>query len=172
MSSGNSSKGDGPGWLPFDLLGNPVPPNKGLPGRPQHVATAENLELAIQLYAERHTDGEVAAALGISEPTLRKGYFRDRRLKAARRNASMLVKGRAVAKLHHLAFVEGKLGAVEKVLKRIDKSDQAAISDRVIGRGKGEPKPALLGKKELQKQVAGQVGGKFAPRSAPPRLIN
>ena len=162
----------GPGWLPFDLLGNPVPPNKGLRGRNEHVPTAEKLELAIALYAERHSDKDVAAALGISEPTLRKHYFRHVRLKDARRNAAMLIKGRAVAKLHQLAFEEGKLGAVEKVLKRIDKSDQLALVERIKARPAAEAKVPALGKKEGALQNAAKAAGLFAKRTPPEALTH
>lgn len=117
MAGGEKPVGAGLGWFPFDLLGQPVPPNKGQVGRPQHAATAENLEIAIGLYAEGHSDADVAAALGISVPTLRAKYFSSPELKKLRRHARMVVKGKAVHALFK-AIEAGKVGAIDKVLRR------------------------------------------------------
>ncbi|WP_100867094.1 hypothetical protein [Novosphingobium kunmingense] len=161
---------DGPGWLPFDLLGQPVPPNKGCKGRPQHVPTAENLEKAVLLYAQRKSDADVAAALGISIPTLKEHYFSTRELQAIRRNARAFVEGELLARLNRDSLA-GKTGATEKLLKRLDKAGLAALGERIKDRGKAD-KAKPLGKKEAQKQAAGEVKGRFAPRQAPPQLIH
>lgn len=83
----------------------------------------------------------------------------------------MLVKGLAIAKLHELAFVQGKLGAVERVLKRLDKADQAALAESLTKRG-GTAKPVKLGKKEEAKLNANNAGSKFGARQPPPSLLN
>lgn len=111
---------DGPGWLPFDLLGHPVPRNKGKRGRPQHAPTAENLEKAILLYAADRSDADVAAAIGITIPTLKQHYFSSLELQRARRNARMIVEGELLARLNRLSLA-GNVAATEKLLKRIDK---------------------------------------------------
>lgn len=168
------SRGDGPGWLPFDLLGDPVPANKGEKARPQHAPSAENLEKAVLLYAHRKTDAEVAAALGISIPTLKRHYFSNDELRTIRRNARAFLEGELLARLNRDSLA-GKTGATEKLLKRLDKAGLAALSDRIKGRGQADgkaDKPPQLGKKEQQKLAAGQVQGRFAPRPAPARLIN
>lgn len=165
-----TDKPDGPGWLPFDLLGQPVPRNKGERSRPEHAVTAENLEKAVLLYALRKKDAEVAAALGISIPTLKKHYFSSGDLQAIRRNARAFVEGELLARLNRDSL-GGKTGATEKLLKRLDKAGLDAVGFRVKERGKAE-KPAQLGKKEEQKLAAQRVGGKYGPRSAPAMLIN
>ena len=161
----------GLGWFPHDLLGHPVPANKGAKGRPQHAPTAEKLEIAIGLYAEGHGDRDVAAALGISVPTLRAHYFSHPELKALRRKARMVVKGRMVHALFK-AVEAGKVGAIDKVLKRLDRADQAELARRMAGlqEERPKPKPAPLGKKEAAVRAAKEVRGKFAPPDAP--LLN
>ena len=121
----------GLGWFPTDLLGHPVPANKGQRARPQHAPTAENLEKAILLYATGRTDKEVAAALGITTPTLRKHYFSSPELKRIRLSARMVVEGQA---LYALAkqVKEGKVAAIEKMLKLLDKSALGKVETQVL----------------------------------------
>lgn len=119
---GVNSEGDGrPGWLPFDLLGHPVPANKGAKARPMHAPTAENLEKAVLLYGMHKSDADVAAALGISIPTLKKHYFASPELQKIRRAAKAFVEGELIARLNE-ASKAGKVGATEKLLKRLDKA--------------------------------------------------
>lgn len=167
---GKFGQEDGPGWLPFDLLGEPVPANKGMKGRPQHAPSPENLAKAVLLYAMRKTDAEVAAALGITVPTLKAHYFSNSELRAIRRNARAFVEGELLARLNRDSL-GGKTGATEKLLKRLDKAGLEGLSERVKARGKAEKKP-VLGKKEQQQLKAAEIKGRFAPREAPPRLIN
>lgn len=115
------------GWFPTDLLGHPVPANKGAKARPQHAPTAENLEKAMLLYATGRSDAEVAAAVGITPPTLRRHYFSSPELKRLRRSARMVVEGQV---LHALAraIADGKVAAIDKMLKRLDKSALGVIA--------------------------------------------
>lgn len=107
--------------MPFDLLGQAVPANKGCKARPQHAPTAENLEKAVVLYGLGRKDADVAAALGISIPTLKRHYFSSPDLQAARRNAAMMLEGELVQRLMEQSKA-GKVAATEKLLKRLDKS--------------------------------------------------
>lgn len=141
-----------PGWLPTDLLGHPVPPNKGCRGKPLHVATAENLEKAVLLYAKRATDGEVAAALGISVPTLKLHYFSHAALRQVRRNARAVVEAELLARLNEQSKA-GNVGATEKLLKRIEKAQLGAV---VPPPAKAKAKPK--GAKELQQERAWAAG--------------
>ena len=56
-----------------DLFGEPVPPKRA-PGRPRHVPTGESRALVEQLRGEGGEQVEIAAALGVSLPTLRLNY--------------------------------------------------------------------------------------------------
>lgn len=58
----------------IDLLGDPIPPGWGRPGRPLHMATAKNLALIRERRALGQTQQQIAEALGITVPTLRRAY--------------------------------------------------------------------------------------------------
>ena len=131
-----SEAGAGIGWFPTDLLGHPVPANKGAKARPQHAPTAENLEIAMLLYAEGRTDADVAAAIGITPPTLRRHYFSSPELKRIRRSARMVVQGQLLLALAK-AVAEGKVAAIDKMLKRMDKVALGVIGPVVKAAKKG-----------------------------------
>ena len=171
MGDVKNPNGAGPGWLPFDLLGAPVPANRGMKGRPQHAPSAENLEKAVLLYAHRKTDLEVAAAIGITIPTLKAHYFSSAELQAIRRNARMFVEGELLARLNRDSL-NGKTGATEKLLKRLDKAGLSAVSDRIKDRKGKEVKPVVVGKKEGALQNAAKAAGLFAKRTPPEALTH
>lgn len=141
----------GPGWLPFDLLGNPVPANKGCKARPQHAPTPENLEKIMLLYAAGKTDGECAAAIGITIPTMKRHYFSSPELQLVRRNAHLVVEAELLARLNAKSK-EGSVSATEKLMKRIDK---ARLGPAVPV---AKAKKAKLGKKEQQVEDARYAG--------------
>jgi hypothetical protein len=121
VSSDVSSKSGRSGWLPFDLLGHPVPPNKGERGRDQHVPTAENLEKLVLLFGMGRTEVDCAAAIGVSVPTMRKHYFSNPDLKRAKRHAGLRLEAELLQRLNQQS-IDGKTSATEKLLKRLDKS--------------------------------------------------
>ena len=139
------------GWFPTDLLGHPVPANKGAKARPQHAPTAENLEKAMLLYATGRTDAEVAAAIGITPPTLRRHYFSSPELKRLRRAARMVVEGKV---LHALAKAveQGKTAAIDKMLKRLDKAALGVVAPVVKAAKKAK------GVKEQRREAAYDAG--------------
>ncbi|UGY14187.1 hypothetical protein HAP48_0037365 [Bradyrhizobium septentrionale] len=59
----------------FDLFGDPVPANWGGRGRPEHVANQQNRNRVSLLVALGWSNQRIAAALFITQPTLRKHYF-------------------------------------------------------------------------------------------------
>ncbi len=61
----------------FDLFGDPIPENHGKRGRPPHMVTQENRNKVMMLLALGRSNERIAAALGITAPTLRKNYFRE-----------------------------------------------------------------------------------------------
>jgi hypothetical protein len=152
----------------FDLLGDPIPPGLGRRGRPPHLVTDENRRKVMVLAAFDRNEEQIAAALSITPPTLRKHYFRELR---SRLEARQRLEGKLLAAL--LKQVDdGNVSAIDKLFKRLDRHDLATMSDRVANRGgKAEAKPAKKGKKEQQFEDAGKVSGKFAPPAAP-RLVN
>ncbi|MFW2829887.1 hypothetical protein [Sphingomonas sp. ID0503] len=83
---------------------------------------------------------QIAAALSISAPTLRKHYFRELR---SRLEARQRLEGKLLTAL--LAEVDkGNVSAIDKVFKRLDRHDLAA---GYVGKPKAA-KPPKLGKKE------------------------
>lgn len=154
----------------FDLLGDRIPDGFGRRGRPQHVVTLENRRKVMVLAAFDKNEDQIAAALSISTPTLKKHYFRELR---SRLEARQKLEGKLLSAL--LSEVDkGNVSAIDKVFKRLDKHDMALLAMRVADRGgdreRGQSAPAK-GKKEKARDAAQQVGGKFAPPPAP-RLIN
>lgn len=135
----------------------PQPRVKGR-GRPEHQATPEKAIRVISLLALGRSEKEVASAIGCSVPTMRKYYFSDPRIKAAR----LVVEGDLMAKLAEEAG-KGNVSAIKEFMKRLDKAALAQAADRVADRGR-QPAVPVVGKKEAAKQAAQGVKGKYAPR--------
>lgn len=143
------------GFPPLDLLGDPVPEGFGKRGRPAHVVSDEKRKLVIMLQAFDWKDEKIAAALGITPPTLRKHYFRELKARAEAR-------ARVEAKLIDSLMAEvgaGNVSAIDKMFKRLDRLDLARLP-----KVEKEPK---LGKKETAKREARE-----APGSSWGELIN
>ena len=64
----------------------------------------------------------------------------------------------------------GNVGAMKELGRLIEKHDLSLLSQTVSNRAETEKKPKL-GKKELQREAASRVSGKFTPPAAP-HLIN
>ncbi len=154
----------------FDLLGDPIPEGFGKRGRPPHRVTEEKRRLVIQLLAFGKTQDEIAAALGITAPTLRKNYFRQLKVKD---DARARVEAKCLQKL--MEQVEGgNVAAIKEMFLRMEKHDRQKMADAIANRGHSVPAAAVakkLGKKEVRKQEAEEYNGKFAPPEAP-QLIN
>src|SRR5713101_7747703 len=58
----------------FDLLGDPIPTGRGRPGRPRHAVTKRNMRKFNMLRAAGWTFDQIAEAIGVSRPTLRRHY--------------------------------------------------------------------------------------------------
>lgn len=151
----------------FDLLGDPIPDGFGRRGRPQHIPTADNRRKIVALAAFGMGAEQIASAIGITPPTLRKHYFRELRTLA---DAKLRLQGKAISKL--LAEVDkGNVSAIALLFKRIDKHDMTLLAERTATRGGTASPREKLGKKAQMKEAAGKVAGKFAP-PAGPTLIN
>jgi predicted transcriptional regulator len=128
----------------FDLLGDAIPEGFDTDrrrGRPPHLVTEEKRRKVMVLAAFDRNEEQIAAALSITPPTLRKHYFRELR---SRLEARQRLEGKLLAAL--LTEVDkGNVSAIDKLFKRLDKHDLATVSDRVSNRGKGEAKPPKLG---------------------------
>ncbi|SCW77515.1 hypothetical protein SAMN02927924_02805 [Sphingobium faniae] len=124
----------------FDLLGDPIPEGWGKRGRPPHVPTDENRRKVMVLAAFDKNEEQIAAALSITPPTLRKYYFRELR---SRLEARQRLEGKLLASL--LTEVDkGNVSAVDKLWKRLDRHD---LATGTIARPAKPAKAPKLGKK-------------------------
>lgn len=125
----------------LDLLGDPIPEGFGKRGRPPHVPTDENRRKVMLLAAFDKNEAQIAAALGISEPTLKKHYFRELR---SRLEARLRLEGKLLSAMAREVDA-GNVSAMDKLFKRLDRHD--LVTGMVPGKTKpvAKPKP---GKKE------------------------
>jgi predicted transcriptional regulator len=151
----------------LDLLGDPIPEGHGRRGRPPHIPTKKNRQKIMMLLALEKSDDDIAHALGITDKTLRKHYFRELE---ARRAARLRLEGALLGALASEAAT-GSVAANKEIDKRLQRHDLAKLATRVADRGRSEERQEPKGKKEVATEKAHAVGGKFAPPPAP-RLIN
>lgn len=128
----------------FDLLGDPIPPNRGKRGRPQHVPTKENGNKIMLLLAQGWTDLRISGALGITVPTLKRHYFS---VLKARDVARDKVEAIGLLSLWSMGR-EGNVAAMKEYFRRHD----AAIGDVFADEVARETKK--LGKKERDRVEA------------------
>lgn len=91
----------------LDLFGDPVPDNWGKRGRPQHVPSQQNRNRVSMLVACGWSNERIAAALYITQPTLRKHYFSELKFREVARDrlvAGMMTK-------HWELFMAGNVAA-------------------------------------------------------------
>jgi len=152
-----------------DLFGDPVVFRGAKRGRPEHERTERNANKVSLLFALGHDVKDVAAALGITQPTLRKHYFSE----VSQRDAMRLkLKAEVLSSLFDQAK-GGNVGAMKKLLDQVEKGDLVALSVAVKNRKTNDaPKPKVppIGKKEAQQLAAEEVDGIYKPRAAPQQV--
>jgi hypothetical protein len=134
------------------------------------VPTVKSTRRVVSLLALNHSAKEVALAIGVSVPTLRKQYFSDPRIRAAR----LVLKGELLAALVKSAIDDGNVSANDKLWKRIEKAALKELGAEVAHGANRPPKTPKLGKKEAATRAAANVSGRFGRRPAPasPSLLN
>lgn len=137
----------------FDLLGDPVPEGMGRRGRPPHLPTEENRRKVILLMALDKNEEQIAAALSITPPTLRKHYFRELRAKL---EARQRVEGKLMIALDR-EIAKGKVSAIDKMLKIFDRHDMRLGRVTTMRPPKVREQP--IGKKE-QRKIEARTGHK------------
>ncbi|WP_040104520.1 helix-turn-helix domain-containing protein [Phaeobacter gallaeciensis] len=133
----------------FDLFGDPVRLPNGRRGRPAHVATQENRNKVIVLLSLGWSNERIAAALHISQPTLRTYYFSELKARAIQRD-------RLDAHRFMIAMEQankGNVGAMRLLDQLIAKSDLALTTGRLgeAQRKSAAKKPDTPGKKAQEK---------------------
>lgn len=152
----------------LDLLGDPIPENWGGRGRPSHIPTEKNTNKVMVLLALGWAEAKIAGALGITQPTLRKHYFRQLKV---RDEARARLEGEMVFSMAAKA-VTGDVPAYREVAKALEKADMVEADQvyRPQPTAQAAPKAEKLGKKaERQLEAEELDAGPFAP-GAPPQL--
>ena len=152
----------------FDLFGDPIPEGFGKRGRPPHTPTPQTRLKVLLLLAVGRRDVEIAYAIGVSEPTLRKNYKREL---AARLEAKYRLEATRLMKLYE-QVEDGNVSAIKEMAKVQERAGYGAGQNmpQIDVRKNRQEKGTALGKKEQQKLAAKSVGGKYLP-PAPPKLV-
>ena len=103
----------------LDLFGDPVPSNWGERGRPEHVPTQQNRNRVSLLVALGWTNVRIAAALFVTQPTLRKHYFSELKFREVARDR--LVAQIGVKLLDGVN--EGNVSAIREFQKYLERND-------------------------------------------------
>lgn len=130
----------------FDLFGDAVPANWGERGRPEHIATQQNRNRVSMLVALGWSNKRIAAALFVTQPTLRKHYFSELRFRDVARDR---LDAEVAMKLWEQVQT-GNVGGIKefrKLLERNDLMQYGQTSQPRTADGK-RPKQVKLGKKE------------------------
>ncbi|QBQ49081.1 hypothetical protein [Brevundimonas naejangsanensis] len=142
-----------------DLWGDPWTPPKDRRGRKRHRWMKQIAENIAVLKASGLTVEVIASRIGLSEPTLRKYYFRELEegadLAQAVLNEAMWRKA-----------IAGNVSAARYIREEFGKGPAKAAANRVRQR---EEKAPALGVKAERQAAAERVGGIFAT-PAPPKL--
>lgn len=137
----------------FDLFGDPVPANWGERGRPEHVATQQNRNRVSLLVALGWSNARIAAALYITQPTLRKHYFSELKFRDVARDR--LVAHLGVKLLEGVN--EGSIAAIREFQKYIERNDLMLYGQtRPLQKSEKTVKPEKLGKKAAALAAAQQ----------------
>lgn len=142
-----------------DLWGNPWTPEPDPRGRKRYKHSPQVAENISVLRAAGLTVEQIAARVGLSEPTLRKYYFRELDdgavLAEAVLTEAMWKKAR-----------EGNVSAARFIRETFKHGDAAEADRRVTSRAR-PVREEPVGKKEERLRAAQQVTGRFAPPSGP-----
>lgn len=140
-----------------DLLGWPIPEPKES-GRPEHVPTPENINKVMMLLVFKKTNAEIAKALGISQPTLRKHYLQQLQ---QRRVARLQLDATRWAGLY-AKVLAGDVGAMKELGKVLEAHDRAELAANFGAdthqRREREPRAPKLGKKQQAQLEAENAG--------------
>lgn len=140
-----------------DLWGDPWTPEPDPRGRKRHRRLPQVAEQVAILRGAGLTVEQIASRLVLSEPTLRKYYFRELDGGAAMANAVLTEAMWKKAK-------EGNVSAARFIRETFGKGEALESDRRVRGR---EPREVPIGKKEERQEAARRIGGRFATPPAP-----
>ena len=145
----------------FDLYGMPVRQRRDGRGRPEHVWSQENSNKVNLLFATGLDVADVALALGVSQPTLRKHYFSE---VSGRRSAILRMTALQLERLNREAAA-GNVAAEKALTGMLERERLKVQGDRMAARDNRDKPKAIrpLGKKEQAQLDAGAVSGLYEP---------
>lgn len=129
----------------------PRPKRSGAGGRKPYKPSDREREKVEILVSSGMTVEEIARALAITEPTLRKHFVRELETGALRKRGEMLV-------ALNRAALKGNVAAVREALAIMDRARLEHLQDQVRGSGKAKPEtPAAPPAGELGKKVQAEI---------------
>lgn len=137
--------------LNFDLLGFAITDPPETRGRPEHVPSPENMSLVRLLLGLGWTRARVAAALRITQPTLRKHYFS---VLSQDKEARHQLKAAQLMMLYRAAD-DGNVAAIKELGEEIRRFELAHTQAEIE---EGQEKAPKRGKKE-EAQLAAESAG-------------
>lgn len=141
----------------LDLFGDPVPANRGRRGRPQHIPTQENRNKVNMLLALGWSNERIAAALRITQPSLRKHYFSELKYREVARDR---LDATVAMKLWEQVEA-GNVGAMREFNRFLEKNDIAVGHSAFYGQQRREveaEREVPQGKKEHAAAAAQTAG--------------
>ncbi|WP_353474797.1 hypothetical protein PVT71_14605 [Salipiger sp. H15] len=144
--------------LEFDLLGDPINPKRGEPGRNEHLPTAENANKVRTLLLSGLSLARIADEMGISAPTLRKHYFQNGKINRSLAREMALAEARAKNLLQlQKAADGGNVSAMKEMRQILDREHQAELDARYRREAAAAGRAAPKGKKEITRAAALQA---------------
>jgi hypothetical protein len=131
----------------LDLFGDPVPANWGERGRPEHIPTQQNRNRVSLLVALGWNNARIAAALMVTQPTLRKHYFSELKYRDTARDR---LDANVGLKLWE-GVMSGSVSAIREFRAFLERNDLMTYGQSAKPHGEKPKKPtkqAKLGKKE------------------------
>ncbi|MGH1579068.1 hypothetical protein [Planktotalea sp.] len=154
----------------FDLLGDPIPVNRGSAGANGHIATSKNINKVRLLVAAKWTAAQIAEELGVSVPTLNKHYFRNSSIKKARLKVIAEVRGRVMLRLGD-AIDDGNVAAMKHMGQILDRIElEEASAEFLIPKSGQKVAKKKVGKKEQRAVDAPEALSDFLDQADSQRL--
>jgi hypothetical protein len=137
------------GEIARDLFGGLRELPSGRRGRPSHLWSQDNENRVLLGLAMGYSDREIAFALGVSAPTLRKHYFSVLKRREMQRARFELWRVQVLADEAN----KGNVGAVKELGKIVERRDRYLAEERLRGTSDDPP----IGKKEARRVAAQAV---------------
>ncbi|ASY68881.1 hypothetical protein [Sinorhizobium fredii] len=135
----------------IDLFGNPYVARPTKRGRPPHEVTKKTRNRVSMLVALGWANPRIAAALGVTLPTLHKYYFYELRQREVARDRLEMRRFEIAWELAE----QGNVGAFKEVGKLLERNDRMEIERKMGEETKDEGKPQeRVGKKVIDRQRA------------------